>query len=144
MTKVAGCPLCESAGGAVIAEAPRWRLVRADEPGFAAFYRVVWNDHVSEFTDLAGADRAECIEAVAQVETLLRRHLQPTKVNVASLGNAVAHLHWHVIARFAWDSHFPGAVWAAPLRAVPAAHLARVLERRDALETALGKLAGLP
>jgi diadenosine tetraphosphate (Ap4A) HIT family hydrolase len=21
----------------------------------------------------------------------------------------VPHLHWHVIARFDWDSHFPGA-----------------------------------
>ena len=23
----------------------------------------------------------------------------------------VPHLHWHVIARFEWDSHFPQAVW---------------------------------
>ncbi|MDT4862728.1 hypothetical protein FQZ97_973970 [compost metagenome] len=38
----------------------------------------------------------------------------------------VAHLHWHVIARFDWDSHFPGSVWAAVQRTAPAERLAAV------------------
>lgn len=135
-----GCPLCEGAGGTVLAQTAKWRLIRADEPGFPAFYRVVWNDHVREFSDLPAADRAECMELVVGVETLLRQHLQPTKVNLATLGNAVPHLHWHVIARFDWDSHFPGAVWAAPQRTAPADRIAEVLARRAALEIALGKL----
>ncbi|HQY39532.1 MAG TPA: HIT family protein, partial [Giesbergeria sp.] len=33
-----------------------------------------------------------------------------------ALGNMVPHLHWHVIARFGWDSHYPAPVWAAPQR----------------------------
>jgi diadenosine tetraphosphate (Ap4A) HIT family hydrolase len=53
---------------------------------------------------------------VAEVEQALRRHLQPAKVNVASLGNAVPHLHWHVVARFEWDSHFPKPVWGVAER----------------------------
>ena len=48
---------------------------------------------------------------VAQVEQALRQHLQRTKINLAALGNLVPHLHWHVIARFDWDSHFPAPVW---------------------------------
>ena len=55
--------------------------------------------------------------AVTAVEQALREHLQPTKINLAALGNLVPHLHWHVIARFDWDSHFPGAVWGESKRA---------------------------
>ena len=42
--------------------------------------------------------------------------LQPAKVNLAALGNMVPHLHWHVIPRFADDSHFPQPVWGARQR----------------------------
>ena len=41
-----------------------------------------------------------------------------TKINLAALGNMVPHLHWHVIERFDWDSHFPQAVWGARQREV--------------------------
>ena len=140
--RVPGCALCEAEGGVLLARRPKWRLIRADEPGFPAFYRVVWNEHVREFSDLSAADRAECMEAVVAVESLLREHLQPTKVNVAALGNAVPHLHWHVIARFDWDSHFPGSVWAQAQREAPAERLQQVLAARPALEQALAARLG--
>lgn len=142
MTAVAGCPLCEGAGGTLVVQGRAWRLIRADEPGFPAFYRVVWTDHLPEFSDLGAADRAQCMDVVTTVEQALRRHLAPDKVNLASLGNAVPHLHWHVIARFAWDSHYPGSVWSAPLRAVDPGQIAEVVARRAALEEdLLGALA---
>jgi len=112
----AGCPLCESDGGRLIFRGDKFRVIRADEAGFPAFYRVVWNAHVAEFSELAHEDRVLCMEAVARVERTLRRHLRPTKVNLAALGNVVPHLHWHVIARFDWDSSFPAAVWAPAQR----------------------------
>ena len=110
------CPLCAEDGGALVWRGERLRVIRAQEAGFPAFYRVVWNAHVAEFSDLAAADRVHCMEAVTLVEQALRQHLSPTKINIAALGNMVAHLHWHVIARFDWDSHFPAPVWAAPVR----------------------------
>ena len=128
------CELCSGVGGRLVASAEQWRVVRVDEEAFPAFYRVIWNAHVAEFTDLAPAERAECIDAVARVEQTLRERLHPAKINLASLGNLVAHLHWHVIARFEWDSHFPQPVWANALRVVePAActRLALPLERLD-------------
>ena len=76
------------------------------------------------------------MNAVVAVEQVLREHLQPTKINLAALGNAVPHLHWHVIARFDWDIHFPASVWAAPQRAVNAeklAHLALQCEQVNRL-----------
>lgn len=135
------CPLCEADGGLLIARAAKWRIIRADEPDFPAFYRVVWNAHVPEFTDLGAEDRAECIETVARVETLVRRHLKPTKVNLAALGNAAPHLHWHVIARYDWDTHFPGSVWSSPLRAAAPDRIAQAQHGRAALEIELADLA---
>jgi diadenosine tetraphosphate (Ap4A) HIT family hydrolase len=42
--------------------------------------------------------------------------MNPDKINLASLGNVVPHLHWHVIPRFADDAHFPSPVWAQAQR----------------------------
>lgn len=130
----AGCPLCESAGGELVFQGAAFRVVRTYEGGFPAFYRVVWNEHVPELSDLAPADRALCLEAVVCVEQALRAHLHPVKVNLAALGNLVPHLHWHVIARFEWDSHFPAPVWAPARRETPAAQAARVAALRPLLE----------
>ncbi len=114
------CPLCMEAGGVEVARNPTWRVIRATEDAnFPAFYRLIWNEHVAEFSDLDAADRRTCIEAVTCVERALRQSLQPTKINLATLGNVVPHLHWHVIARFDWDSHFPNPVWGAARREVP-------------------------
>ena len=141
MTAVAGCPLCEASGGRVVVQAPAWRLIHAEEPGFPAFYRVIWQQHVREFSQLERKDRILLVDVLAAVEQAMLQRLNPTKVNVASLGNAVPHLHWHVIARFDWDSHFPGAVWAAPQRAVDAARLDQVARELPALEAELRALA---
>ena len=133
----ADCPLCAAAGGQLLWSGPKLRLIRADEAGFPAFYRVVWNAHVAEFSDLPAADRALCMEAVALVEQVLRSHLRPDKINLAALGNMVPHLHWHVIARFRWDSHFPAPVWAGAQREAPASQLQAIEALRPALEQEL-------
>lgn len=118
------CPLCTTDGGLVVARTPQFRIVRVvdgDEARrFPAFYRLIWATHVAEFSDLSVTDRHACMDAVTEIERVLRSLLAPTKVNLASLGNVVPHLHWHVIARFDGDSHFPAPIWAPAQReAVP-------------------------
>ena len=134
------CALCAGDGGALVWRGEHLRVVRAieeGERGFAAFYRVIWNAHVQEFSDLSPAQRQHCMEVVACVEQVLRAQLAPTKVNLASLGNMVAHVHWHVIARFDWDSHFPAPVWAAPQRARAYEREAEVAAQLPAVEALL-------
>ncbi|MFC5521204.1 HIT family protein [Polaromonas jejuensis] len=126
---VKACPLCESDGGLLVFRNEQLRVIQASEAGFPAFYRVIWNRHVAEFSDLSPAERATCMNAVAAVEQVLRSELQAHKINLAALGNVVPHLHWHVIARFDWDSHFPAPVWAAPQRPSDAEKLAAVASR---------------
>ena len=115
MAKHPGCELCEgiqSAAWVLVHRAPDLRVIRVlDAPEFPAFYRVIWNDHVAELSDLTDAERARCMAAVVAVERVLRAALQPTKINLAALGNMVPHLHWHVIARFDWDAQFPQPIW---------------------------------
>lgn len=137
MTHAPHCPLCQTDGGRLIVQTAQWRLIHAEEAGFPAFYRLIWQGHMAEWSDLSAAERQACGEALAEVETLMRQHLQPQKMNVASLGNVVPHLHWHLIARFAWDSHFPDPVWAAARRPAPQAELAAVQAQLPALEQAL-------
>ena len=131
MKRVAGCPLCDTPGGHLVFAGEKLRVIRADEAGFPAFYRVIWNDHVAEWTDLEPQDRSHIMQAVAKVETVLREQLHPTKINLATLGNMVPHLHWHVIARFDWDARWPSPVWAPKQREVgePATRLAVPLSR---------------
>ena len=139
---VDGCPLCDKDGGLLVFKNQQLRVIQAVEQGFPAFYRVVWNAHVAEFSDLSAEDRNTCMNAVVAVEQVLRKHLQPAKINLAALGNAVPHLHWHVIARFDWDSHFPASVWAAPQRAVDAENLAQLASQCEQVNRLL--VAKLP
>jgi len=123
----AGCELCREPGGELVFQAPTWRVIRAVDAAFPAFYRVVWRAHVAEFTDLSLAEQAALMGVVGTVERVLREALRPTKINLASLGNVVPHLHWHVIARFDWDSHFPAPVWGQAQRVLEGASAAERL-----------------
>ena len=134
---VIGCPLCETDGGLLVFKNDQLRVIQAVEAGFPAFYRVVWNAHVAEFSDLSRDERTTCMNAMVMVEKTLREQLRPTKINLAALGNAVPHLHWHVIARFDWDSHFPGFVWAAPQRAAPAEKLTQLAQHCEQVNRVL-------
>ncbi len=142
---MSACELCATDGGVLVVRAAEFRVIRVADAHFPAFYRVIWNAHVAEWTDLPPPQRSLCLQAVAKVETVLRQALNPTKINLASLGNVVPHLHWHVIARFGWDSHFPQPVWGSAQRAVdppPARRLPIALEALDArVAMALAALA---
>ena len=70
--------------------------------------------HVKEMTDLQ--ERERLMRVVFACESALRALYRPEKVNLASFGNVVPHVHWHVIARFSDDAHFPDAIWAPARR----------------------------
>ncbi|TMS57283.1 HIT family protein [Imbroritus primus] len=110
-TVVKGCELCEQDGGEVIWRHPLARVILVEEEHFPGFCRVVWNDHVAEIGDLSDEDRDWLMRVVVTVERAIREVLQPQKVNIASLGNLVPHIHWHVIPRDPWDSYFPDPPW---------------------------------
>ena len=133
------CPLCRESGGTLVWHDAQWRVIRVDDVDFPAFYRVIAQAHVGEFSQLEAAQRVRCMALVATLEQVLIERLAPTKINLAALGNMVPHLHWHVIARFAWDSHFPQAVWGPRQRAVEPPALARLALPLAALDAAVAQ-----
>ena len=113
------CPLCDAPGGEILWQDDFCRVVLADEPDYPGFLRVILNRHVREMTDLAPAERSRLMMMVCKTEQAVRDVMRPDKVNLASLGNVVPHLHWHVIPRFADDPHFPNPVWGSKQRDTP-------------------------
>lgn len=113
---MADCPLCRSDKETVLWSDTRCRVILVDDPDYAGFCRVIWQQHVKEMTDLTESDRGHFMAVVFAVEQALRELLHPDKMNLASLGNQAPHLHWHVIPRFTDDAHFPDPIWAARKR----------------------------
>jgi len=105
------CPLCADGAEQVLWRDRRCRVILAADADYPAFCRVIWNEHVTEMTALDPDDRGYLMQVVLTVESALLELLKPDKMNLASLGNQVAHLHWHVIPRFMDDAHFPQPVW---------------------------------
>lgn len=110
------CELCIKPGGAILWQSDRCRVVRVDDPHYPGFCRVIWNDHVREMTDLDPAQQATLMRVVFAVEAVVRQLFAPDKINLASFGNLVPHVHWHIIPRWQDDRHFPEPVWGSVRR----------------------------
>jgi diadenosine tetraphosphate (Ap4A) HIT family hydrolase len=135
------CVYCTTDAGEMIWHNESCRVILAPEPLYPGWCRVVWTKHVTELTDLSVADRTTLMEVVFAVEEGLRKLLNPKKVNAASLGTIVPHLHWHMIPRFVDDPTYPQPVWTTPVREVSAKKLPVdfISKMRNHLESQLKK-----
>jgi diadenosine tetraphosphate (Ap4A) HIT family hydrolase len=132
------CPLCLARDEVLVHGADDLRVILIDDPDYPGYCRVIWNAHVAEMSELPRRQARRLMDAVFAVETALRTVMQPTKVNLASLGNMAAHLHWHVIPRFADDAHFPQSIWGPRMRATDARRVAGRLALLPELRKAIG------
>ena len=78
---------------------------------YPGYVQLVTKEHIKELTDLDFAGANEVFAILFKVEGVLRKLYYPDKVNIASLGNMVPHLHWHIIPRYVNDRHFPNPIW---------------------------------
>ncbi|HEY1941173.1 MAG TPA: HIT family protein [Roseiarcus sp.] len=105
------CSYCQPKSETVLWQGTHCRVILADEPGFTGWCRVVWQDHVRELSDLDDRQRDHVMGVVAALERILIAELKPVKMNLAALGTAAPHLHFHMIPRFQHDATFPEPVW---------------------------------
>jgi diadenosine tetraphosphate (Ap4A) HIT family hydrolase len=113
---MANCTLCKDEikpeEGQLIWRGDDCRVILVNDPDLPGFCRVIWNRHVAEMTDLSYGEREHLMSLVFAVEEAIRHVMHPDKVNVASLGNMVPHLHWHVIPRYKDDAFYPSTAWS--------------------------------
>lgn len=112
------CILCNETGGRVLMRSEYLRVIAPEDKVFPGMIRVIWNEHLSEMTDLEPMQRSLLMQTVCQVEDLMRQVMRPDKINLASLGNYVPHLHWHIIPRWRDDVCYPESIWGIKQREV--------------------------
>ncbi len=85
-----------------------------------------------DFHDLSPDDMVTAGHEISRASEALVKLFEPDKVNVAALGNMVAQLHIHVVARFTDDVAWPNPIWgvAPPLAYAPDARADRVTDLR--------------
>ena len=69
-----------------------------------------------ELSDMPRELKIEMFNIIEKIELSLIAIYNPDKVNIASFGNMLPHMHWHIIARFQNDPYFPKTTWEEPIR----------------------------
>jgi len=64
-----------------------------------------------ELTDLSPEDQATLLAEIGAASRAMQRLIHPHKLNTAAIGNVVAQLHIHIVARFEDDAAWPAPVW---------------------------------
>jgi len=141
------CELCAAPGGDLLWSGTNCRVVRvvgAEGEAFPGFCRVVWHRHVAEMSMLAKDEMRHVMDVVLATERAIRRVVRPDKINLASFGNVVPHLHWHVIPRWRDDSHFPAPIWGKAQRTGAARTVPGNAALLHALEAELSTMNEMP
>lgn len=95
----------------VVGRFPLSLLLLKDESRYPWFILVPQREGLRELHDLGESDRFRFFEESVLLSRAMEQALAPDKLNVAALGNRVAQLHLHHIARFARDAAWPDPVW---------------------------------
>ena len=91
-----------------------WSLCRVllmNDATYPWLILVPMREGLRNFHDVASADKPTLIEEIDRASNALQRLHDPDKINIAALGNMVAQLHIHVIARFTTDPAWPRPIW---------------------------------
>jgi diadenosine tetraphosphate (Ap4A) HIT family hydrolase len=101
------------------------RVLLMDDARFPWLILVPRRTGLRELTDLAQSEQRILLDEIDRSARALQTLFVPDKLNIAALGNVVAQLHVHVIARFAGDAAWPRPVWGAGARTPYAADAMR-------------------
>ena len=69
-----------------------------------------------EFSDCPKNVKEEIWRVLDIIEKEMLSYYKPTKINIASFGNYMPHVHFHIMARFEEDSYFPEPMWGEKQR----------------------------
>lgn len=69
-----------------------------------------------EMSEVPAMIKFEIYELLDFIEKEMIDYYHPDKINIASFGNYLPHVHWHIMARFKEDSYFPEPMWGKKQR----------------------------
>jgi len=69
-----------------------------------------------EMSEVPSAVKFEIYDLLDLIEKEMLDYYRPEKINIASFGNYMPHVHWHIMARFEEDSYFPEPMWGTKQR----------------------------
>jgi len=69
-----------------------------------------------EMSEVPGFIKFEIIDLLDTIEKEMLSYYKPKKINIASFGNYMPHVHWHIMARFEEDSYYPEPMWGTKQR----------------------------
>ena len=117
-----------------IGDLPLCRVLVIQDAHYPWLLLVPRREEIVEIIDLAEVEQAQLMTEVSRVARALKEVTKCDKLNIAALGNVVAQLHVHVIARRTSDAAWPRPVWGAmpPLAHDPeeVQNFIRVLRRK--------------
>ena len=87
--------------------------------------------HVARVDELTAEEWRALAADLFLAQGAVARVAGPDHMNIESLGNVVAHLHWHIIPRYRNDPRWGQPIWTTPLDAMIDTPLAAA--ERDAL-----------
>jgi len=75
--------------------------------------------HAVRADQLTSDEWSAFCQDVRAAQTAIMREVAPDHINLAALGNAIPHLHWHIIPRYKSDPRWGKPVWVTSLREAP-------------------------
>jgi diadenosine tetraphosphate (Ap4A) HIT family hydrolase len=87
------------------------RVLLFDDARFPWLVLVPRQPGLRDLIDLARDDQHFLLDEINRCAHVLHALDKPDKLNIAALGNVVAQLHVHVIARYRSDAAWPRPVW---------------------------------
>jgi len=69
-----------------------------------------------EMSEVPKEIKLEIYNLLDIIEKKMLAYYKADKINIASFGNYVPHVHWHIMARFKEDSYFPEPMWGIKQR----------------------------
>lgn len=94
-----------------VAELPLCRVLLMNQTAVPWLVLVPRLNGLKEITDLSRENQIRLLDEIDRTSRALQAEINPTKINIAALGNIVPQLHVHVIARFETDPAWPKPVW---------------------------------
>lgn len=78
--------------------------------------KIFTNAPHKEFSECSREEKEIIWECLDLIEKTMLRYFKPEKINIASFGNMLPRVHWHIMARFRDDSYFPEPMWGVRQR----------------------------